>query len=113
MRVLQWGVQWALAAGATTDEIVDPDGGDTIIGVARVVAAAPEFALALASLLAASERTAIVATPFTSSLLDGEMSGVEQVLLCIEDIRSLSFAAFTSAMQGAPGSCLSAWERSR
>jgi hypothetical protein len=54
-----------------------------ITGVARVVAAAPEFALALASLLAASERTAIVAMPFTSSLLDGEMSGVEQVQLCI------------------------------
>jgi hypothetical protein len=54
-----------------------------ITGVARVVAAVPEFALALASLLAASERTAIVAMPFTSSLLDGEMSGVEQVQLCI------------------------------
>jgi hypothetical protein len=53
-----------------------------VTGVARVVAAAPEFALALASLLAASERTAIVAMPFTSSLLDGEMSGVEQVQLC-------------------------------
>jgi len=35
------------------------------------------------SLPAASERTAIVAMPFTSSLLDGEMSGVEQVQLCL------------------------------
>src|SRR5215471_18543584 len=31
----------------------------------------------------------------------------------IPDIRSRSFAAFTSAMQSALGSCLSVWERSR
>ena len=44
----QSGIEWALAAGATADEIVG-----TLMavapatGVARVVAAAPEFALAL------------------------------------------------------------------
>jgi len=44
----QWGVQWALAAGATADEIVGTlMAVAPITGVARVVAAAPEFALAL------------------------------------------------------------------
>jgi 4-carboxymuconolactone decarboxylase len=44
----QWGIQWALAAGATTDEIVGTlMAVAPITGVARVVAAAPEFALAL------------------------------------------------------------------
>jgi len=43
-----WGVQWALAAGATADEIVGTlMAVAPAIGVARVVAAAPEFALAL------------------------------------------------------------------
>jgi 4-carboxymuconolactone decarboxylase len=41
-------VQWALAAGATTDEIVGVlTAVAPITGVARVVAAAPELALAL------------------------------------------------------------------
>ena len=44
----QWGVQWALAAGATADEIVGTlMAVAPITGVTRVVAAAPEFALAL------------------------------------------------------------------
>jgi alkylhydroperoxidase/carboxymuconolactone decarboxylase family protein YurZ len=44
----QWGVQWALAAGATADEIVGTlMAVAPIIGVTRVVAAAPGFALAL------------------------------------------------------------------
>jgi 4-carboxymuconolactone decarboxylase len=44
----QWGVQWALAAGATADEIVGIlIAVAPVTGVARVVAAAPEFALAL------------------------------------------------------------------
>lgn len=44
----QWGVQWALAAGATTDEIVATlMAVAPVTGVARVVAAAPELALAL------------------------------------------------------------------
>jgi 4-carboxymuconolactone decarboxylase len=44
----QWGVQWALAAGATADEIVGTlIAVAPITGVARVVAAAPEVALAL------------------------------------------------------------------
>ena len=44
----QWGVQWALAAGATADEIVGTlMAVAPITGVARVVAAAPELALAL------------------------------------------------------------------
>jgi 4-carboxymuconolactone decarboxylase len=44
----QWSVQWALAAGATTDEIVGTlMAVAAITGVARVVAAAPELALAL------------------------------------------------------------------
>ena len=43
-----WGVQWALAAGATTDEIVATlMAVAPVTGVARVVAAAPELALAL------------------------------------------------------------------
>lgn len=43
-----WAVQWALAAGATADEIVGTlMAVAPITGVARVVAAAPEFALAL------------------------------------------------------------------
>jgi alkylhydroperoxidase/carboxymuconolactone decarboxylase family protein YurZ len=41
-------VQWALAAGATADEIVGAlMAVAPITGVARVIAAAPEFALAL------------------------------------------------------------------
>jgi 4-carboxymuconolactone decarboxylase len=41
-------VQWTLAAGATADQIVGVlTAAAPIIGVARVVAAAPEFALAL------------------------------------------------------------------
>jgi alkylhydroperoxidase/carboxymuconolactone decarboxylase family protein YurZ len=41
-------VQWALAAGATPDEIVGAlMAVAPITGVARVIAAAPEFALAL------------------------------------------------------------------
>jgi 4-carboxymuconolactone decarboxylase len=44
----QWGVQWALAAGATADEIVGTlMAVAPLAGVARVVAAAPEVALAL------------------------------------------------------------------
>jgi 4-carboxymuconolactone decarboxylase len=44
----QWGVQWAVAAGATADEIVGTlIAVAPITGVARVVAAAPEVALAL------------------------------------------------------------------
>jgi alkylhydroperoxidase/carboxymuconolactone decarboxylase family protein YurZ len=44
----QWAVQWALAAGATTDEIVGTLlAVAPVAGVARVVAAAPEVALAL------------------------------------------------------------------
>jgi alkylhydroperoxidase/carboxymuconolactone decarboxylase family protein YurZ len=44
----QWGVQWALAAGATADEIVGTlMAVAPITGVTRVVTAAPEFALAL------------------------------------------------------------------
>ena len=44
----QWGVQLALAAGATADEIVGTlMAVASITGVARVIAAAPEFALAL------------------------------------------------------------------
>ena len=44
----QWGVRWALAAGATADEIVGAlMAVAPITGVARVVAAAPELALAL------------------------------------------------------------------
>ena len=44
----QWGVEWALAAGATADEIVGAlMAVAPITGVANVVAAAPEFALAL------------------------------------------------------------------
>jgi alkylhydroperoxidase/carboxymuconolactone decarboxylase family protein YurZ len=44
----QWAVQWALAAGATVDEIVGTlMAVAPITGVARVVAAAPELALAL------------------------------------------------------------------
>jgi alkylhydroperoxidase/carboxymuconolactone decarboxylase family protein YurZ len=43
-----WGVQWALAAGATADEIVGTlMAVAPITGVTRVVAAAPEFGLAL------------------------------------------------------------------
>ena len=43
-----WGVQWALAAGATADEIVGTlMAVAPITGVARTVAAAPEFGLAL------------------------------------------------------------------
>jgi alkylhydroperoxidase/carboxymuconolactone decarboxylase family protein YurZ len=43
-----WAVQWALAAGATTDEIVGTLlAVAPVAGVARVVAAAPEVALAL------------------------------------------------------------------
>jgi alkylhydroperoxidase/carboxymuconolactone decarboxylase family protein YurZ len=45
----QRDVQWALAAGATADEIVGAlMAVAPITGVARVIAAAPEFALALA-----------------------------------------------------------------
>ena len=44
----QCGIQWALAAGATADEIVGAVMAVApITGVARVIAAAPEFALAL------------------------------------------------------------------
>ena len=44
----QWGVQWAMAAGATADEIVGAlMAVAPIAGVARVVAAAPQVALAL------------------------------------------------------------------
>jgi 4-carboxymuconolactone decarboxylase len=44
----QRDVQWALAAGATADEIVGAlMAVAPITGVARVLAAAPEFALAL------------------------------------------------------------------
>jgi 4-carboxymuconolactone decarboxylase len=44
----QWGVQWALAAGATADEIVGTlMAVAPITGVARVVAATPEVALGL------------------------------------------------------------------
>jgi 4-carboxymuconolactone decarboxylase len=44
----QWGVQWALAAGATADEIVGTLMAlAPVTGMARVVAAAPEVALAL------------------------------------------------------------------
>jgi 4-carboxymuconolactone decarboxylase len=44
----QWAVQWALAAGATTDEIVGVLlAVAPVTGVARVVAAAREVALAL------------------------------------------------------------------
>jgi 4-carboxymuconolactone decarboxylase len=44
----QWGVQWALAAGATADEIVGTlMAVAPITGVTRIVAAAPEVALAL------------------------------------------------------------------
>jgi 4-carboxymuconolactone decarboxylase len=43
-----WGIQWALAAGATADEIVGTlMAVAPITGVTRAVAAAPEFALAL------------------------------------------------------------------
>ena len=43
-----WGVQWALAAGATPEEIVGTlMAVAPITGVARVVAAAPQFSLAL------------------------------------------------------------------
>jgi alkylhydroperoxidase/carboxymuconolactone decarboxylase family protein YurZ len=44
----QWGVQWALDAGATADEVVGAlMAVAPVVGVARVVAAVPEFALAL------------------------------------------------------------------
>jgi 4-carboxymuconolactone decarboxylase len=44
----QWAVQWALAAGATAEEIVGAlMAVAPITGVTRVVAAAPDFALAL------------------------------------------------------------------
>jgi len=44
----QWGIQWALAAGATAEEIVGTlMAVAPLTGVARVVAAAPEFGLAL------------------------------------------------------------------
>jgi 4-carboxymuconolactone decarboxylase len=44
----QWGVQWALAAGATADEVVGAlMAVAPVTGVPRVVAATPEFALAL------------------------------------------------------------------
>ena len=44
----QWGVQWALAAGATADEIVGTlMAVAPLTGVARVVAATPEVGLAL------------------------------------------------------------------
>ena len=44
----KWGVEWALAAGATADEIVGAlMAVAPIVGVTRVVAAVPEFALAL------------------------------------------------------------------
>ena len=44
----QWGVQWAQAAGATADEVVGAlMAVAPITGVARVVAATPEVALAL------------------------------------------------------------------
>jgi 4-carboxymuconolactone decarboxylase len=44
----QWAVQWAVAAGATADEIVGTlMAVAPVAGVARVVAATPEVALAL------------------------------------------------------------------
>src|SRR6266542_3892050 len=64
------------------------------------------------SLPAASERTAIVAMPFTSSLLDGE-SPVSNWCSSASRTSGLCRCAFTYAMPSALGSCLSARKRSR